>query len=84
MEHIEDSRVMSVGEWMITLLVLGLPIINIIMYIVWALDTTGNPNRRNFCRASLLWFAIMMAVSILIVVVMAMLGMIFGAASQQG
>ena len=84
MEPTEDTRVMSVSDWMITLLVLWLPIINIIMYIVWALDTAGNANRRNFCRASLLWFVIMMILSILIVVVMAMLGLIFGAASQQG
>ena len=84
MERIDDHRVMTVADWMITLLVLWLPVINVIMYIVWALDTAGNPNRRNFCRASLLWFAIMMILSILVVVVMAMLGLVFGAAAQQG
>lgn len=82
MEHNEDPRVMTVGDWMITLLVLYLPLINIIMYIVWALDNNGNPNRRNFCRASLLWFAIMMAISIVIFVIMLMLGLVFGAAQQ--
>ena len=82
MDYQEDSRVMTVGEWMITLLVLALPIINVIMYIVWALDTSGNANRRNFCRASLLWFVIMLVISILIFIVMAMLGLLFGAASQ--
>lgn len=75
---------MTVGEWMITLLVLALPFINIIMYIVWALDGNGNANRRNFCRASLLWFFIILAISIMVFIVMAALGLLFGAAANQG
>jgi len=82
MEHNEDNRVMSVGDWMITLLVLALPLINIIMYIVWALDAGGNANRRNFCRASLLWFVIMLGISIAIFIVMLVIGAAFGAAQQ--
>ena len=39
---VRDSRqqpvapVMSVGEWMLTLLILALPLVNIIMLFVWA------------------------------------------------
>ena len=75
---------MTVGDWMITIFVLALPLINVIMYIVWALDGTGNANRRNFCRASLLWFVIMLGISIIIFIVMAALGLLIGAAGQQG
>lgn len=82
MENNNDSRVMTVGDWMVTLLVLALPLVNIIMYLVWAFDNNGNPNRRNFCRASLLWFAIIVGISIVIGVVMAILGVAFGAAQN--
>jgi small neutral amino acid transporter SnatA (MarC family) len=82
MENNNDSRIMTVGDWMITLLVLALPLVNIIMYIVWALDNNGNLNRRNFCRASLLWFAIVMGIAIVIGVVMAILGVAVGAAQN--
>jgi hypothetical protein len=53
---------MTVGEWMLTLLVLAIPLVNLVMYLVWALSGTGNVNRRNFCRASLYWFLIILGI----------------------
>jgi len=43
---------------MITLLVLAIPIVNIIMYLVWAFGNSGNVNRKTYCQASLIWFLI--------------------------
>ena len=57
-----DTRPMTVGDWMLTLLVLAIPIVNLIMYLVWALSGTGNINRRNFCRASIYWFLIILGI----------------------
>jgi len=63
----EDYRnsTMPVGEWMITLLVLAIPLVNIIMYLYWALSNSGNVNRKNFCIASLLWFLITVGIVVL-------------------
>lgn len=55
-----DTRPMTVGGWMLTLLVLAIPIVNLVMYLVWALSGAGNVNRRNFCRASIYWFLIIL------------------------
>ena len=41
-----DSGPMSVKDWVITLLILALPLINIVMMLVWAFGGTGNINRR--------------------------------------
>jgi len=60
---------MTVGDWMITLLVLGLPLVGIIMYLYWALSSTGNVNRKNFCIASILWLCIIMGITLAIAVV---------------
>lgn len=46
---------MTIGQWMVTLLVLAIPFVNIIMYLVWAFSDAGNVNRKTFCQASLLW-----------------------------
>lgn len=54
---VRDSRqqpvapVMSVGEWM-------LPLVNIIMLFVWAFGGGTNPTKANYCKASLIWIAI--------------------------
>ena len=57
-----DSSPMSVKDWFITIFILAIPIVGIVMYLVWAFGSTGNLNRRNFCRASLLWVVIVFAV----------------------
>ena len=52
------APVMSVGEWMLTLLILALPLVNIIMLFVWAFGGGTNPTKANYCKASLIWIAI--------------------------
>lgn len=56
----ENSRTLGVGEWMITLLLFLLPVINIIMMAVWAFSSRGNVHRKNFARACLLWLIILL------------------------
>jgi hypothetical protein len=53
-----DTSPMSVKDWFITLLILAIPMVNLVMYLVWAFGSYGNLNRRNFCRAGLLMFAL--------------------------
>jgi uncharacterized protein involved in cysteine biosynthesis len=60
-----NKRVMTMGEWFVTLLVTLIPCVNLIMMLVWAFGN-GNENRKNFCRANLI-----------IEVLKAVLGMIF-------
>ena len=52
------TQVLSVKDWFVTILVLALPLVNIVMYFYWAFADGVNENKRNFCRASLLWAAI--------------------------
>ncbi|MET0959853.1 MAG: hypothetical protein ABWX58_05960 [Psychrobacillus psychrotolerans] len=52
----KTSNEMSVGDWLITMLILIIPIVNIVMLFIWGF---GNPDpRRNYARASLIWMAI--------------------------
>ncbi|SES22786.1 hypothetical protein [Psychrobacillus sp. OK032] len=54
---------MSVGEWLITMLIMIIPIVNIVMLFVWGF---GSPDkRRNYARASLIW----MAISIVLIII---------------
>ncbi|MGR8979760.1 MAG: hypothetical protein ACU84H_06675 [Gammaproteobacteria bacterium] len=66
----ENDQPMSTGDWFLTLLILALPVVNILMIIVWAMGV-GNINRVNYCRAILLFVAILTG----IVVLWRMLGM---------
>jgi hypothetical protein len=57
--HQEMAPVMSVKDWMIITLVMIIPIVNIIMMFVWAFGE-GNPNRKNYFKASLIWAGIIL------------------------
>ncbi|MEZ3434438.1 MAG: hypothetical protein K1W34_07420 [Lachnospiraceae bacterium] len=64
-----DTSPMSMGDWVITLILMAIPCLNIIFCCVWAFSKTGNVNRKNFCRAELIFIGISIALSIIMVIV---------------
>jgi hypothetical protein len=54
----EAAPVMTFADWLVTLLIMSVPVVNFIMLIVWAADTNSNPNRVNWARASLIIMSI--------------------------
>lgn len=48
------SETVSIGEWLIAIIVLMIPFVNIIMFIYWAI-AAKNPSKKNFFRA---WLAL--------------------------
>ena len=61
---------------MLTLLILAIPLVNLVMYLVWALSGAGNVNRRNFCRASIYWFLIILGFSLAVLILAAVAGVV--------
>jgi hypothetical protein len=52
------APVMTIGNWVVTMIIMVIPIVNIIMLIVWAAGTNDNPNRKNWAIAQLIFMAI--------------------------
>lgn len=46
--------VMTVGDWIGTMIILSIPIVNIIMYFLWAFGDSVNKNKKNFAKATLI------------------------------
>ncbi len=63
-----DKSVMSMGDWLITLLALLIPCAGIILYFVWAFGKNENENRRNYCRAYLIYWAITTVLNIIVLI----------------
>lgn len=60
----KTSTEMSVGDWLITMLIMVIPIANLVMLFIWGF---GNPDpRRNYARATLIWMAISLGLIILL------------------
>jgi len=58
----------SLGEWMLTILLTAIPIVNIIMLFVWGFSKSTQPSKANWAKASLIWLAIVIVIYILIFV----------------
>lgn len=65
MKHDNSEKTMSFGDWMLTLLLTYIPIVNIIMLIVWSVDAKTNTNKKHFAWAQLVFMAIGVVVSII-------------------
>lgn len=60
------APVMSVKDWLLTLLVMLVPCVNIIMMFVWAFSKNENPNKSNYFKAYLIYNAISIVIGVLI------------------
>lgn len=45
---------LSVGQYILTFILLGIPLVNIILLLVWSFGSDVNVNKKNFCRAVLI------------------------------
>ena len=75
---IEKAKIMTTKEWVGTLIVLMIPIVNIIALIAWMNKKNEkiNPSKRTFAKAYLIVWAISLAVAIVLVAVI-FISMIF-------
>ena len=65
----QQAPIVSVKEWLITNLILMIPLVNIVMTLVWAFSSNTNPNKANYFKAALILFAIVMAIYLVLAVV---------------
>lgn len=69
MDNSTNHVPVKTGEWVLTFLITAIPVVGIIMLFVWAFGSGTNESKSNWAKAALLWFAIVIAIYILIAVV---------------
>ena len=60
----------TLGEWMVSFLLMLIPCVNIILMFVWAFSNSEKKSKSNFFKAALIWYGICMALSIIMVFAM--------------
>lgn len=48
------AEILSMWDYLLMLILLAIPVVNIIVCILWIVGKSGNPNRRNFAKAWLI------------------------------
>lgn len=58
----------SFGDWMVSLLIMCIPCVNIVMMFIWAFGSGTKKSKSNFFKASLVWTLIWTVLSVIIVI----------------
>ncbi len=61
----EDTAPLSVGQYLLMLIISAIPMVGLIMQLVWAFGGATNVNRRNFARAGLILSLIAIVLAII-------------------
>jgi hypothetical protein len=56
---------MSVGEWVVTTIILAIPIVGFIMLFVWGFGSNTQPSKANWAKATLIMIGISIVLSFL-------------------
>ena len=55
----------SVGEWVITIIIIAIPIVGFIMLFVWGFGSNTQPSKANWAKATLIMIGISIVLSFL-------------------
>jgi hypothetical protein len=67
MHEESETRDISIGEWIFTLILTWLPVIGFIMLLLWAFDKGTHPSKANWAKAQLVIFLSFFGVFFLLV-----------------
>lgn len=59
----------SVGDWMLTALLMSIPVINIILLFVWAFGNNTAISKANWAKAMLIWMLISIALYAILILI---------------
>ena len=59
----------SLGEWMITMLLMCIPCVNIVLMFVWAFGSSAKRSKSNYFKAALIWGGIFLVFYIVIIII---------------
>lgn len=66
----ETYRPVTVGNWVLTMFLMCIPLVNLILLFVWAFGSNTEISKSNWAKASLIWMLIGIAFSVLMFVVL--------------
>lgn len=73
----QNNQTVTTKNWVLTILITLIPVVNLIMLFVWAFGAGTQPSKANWAKASLIWLAIF-------IVLYGLIALVFGAAILSG
>ena len=61
-----NYRPMSIGDWIVTWILMAIPIVNFVLLLVWAFSTNTQPSKKSWAQASLIFLLIIIVFYIIV------------------
>lgn len=58
MENEPIYKPLSLSDWILTIFLTYIPIVNIVMLFIWAFSSETHPSKANWAKATLIWMMI--------------------------
>ena len=65
MQQTDLEAPVSLGEWMLTYLLMAIPCVNLVMLFVWAFGNGAPKSKSNWAKAALIWILIGVVLSVI-------------------
>jgi hypothetical protein len=49
-----EYRPLTIGDWIVTKLILAIPFVGLVMLCVWAFSSDTHPSKKSFCQSALI------------------------------
>ncbi len=69
MENQTNQNVVKTSDWVLTLFIAAIPLVGLIMLFVWGFGSSTNPNKANWAKALLIWYAILFVLYVFIALI---------------
>mgnify|MGYP001432918189 CR=1 FL=1 len=66
-----NDQTVSVGDWFVTMLLTGIPLVGFIMLLVWAFGGGAKESKKNYARAALIFALVGAVIGIITTIIMA-------------
>jgi hypothetical protein len=60
-----SEKIVSTGEWVWSMILIGIPVVGFIMLLVWSFSGGTNINKKNFARAALVIYVVVFIISLI-------------------
>jgi hypothetical protein len=70
-----EYKPVSIGNWILTFILLAIPLVNLIMLIVWAVGSSTHPSKKTFAQAYFVLIAVAICLGILFALLIPLLGL---------
>jgi hypothetical protein len=59
-----EYKPISIGNWILTFILLAIPLVNLIMLIVWAVGSSTHPSKKTFAQAYFVMLLIFICIAV--------------------